>query len=124
MKLRTISTFAISIAMLAIGIASPAAAAPADPVAAPLLSKVKAARFALVIGSNRSLDKKQAPLRYADDDAAKVATLLREAGVDVELLTQLDRDSQASFPDIPGNDWLLSPPSRQDRKRRRRRRME
>ncbi len=25
------------------------------------------------------------------------------------------------FPDIPGNDWLLSPPSRQDRKRRRRR---
>jgi uncharacterized phage protein (TIGR02218 family) len=25
------------------------------------------------------------------------------------------------FPDIPGNDWLLSPPSKQDKKRRRRR---
>lgn len=79
-------------------------AAPSDAAttAAPLLPRVHAQRFALVIGSNRSLDRKQAPLRYADDDAAKIASVLVEAGVDVELLTTLDRDSQASFPDVVG----------------------
>lgn len=64
-----------------------------------LLTRVHAKRFALVIGSNHTLDRKQAKLRYADDDAAKLAAVLREAGVDVELLTSLDRDSQAMFPD-------------------------
>ncbi len=79
-------------------------AAPSDATAtaAPLLQRVHAERFALVIGSNHSLDRKQAPLRYADDDAAKLASVLVEAGVDVELLTTLDHDSQASFPDVVG----------------------
>src|SRR5690606_5677044 len=38
------------------------------------------------------------PLRFADDDAARIAELLVEVGVDVELLTTFDRDSQALFP--------------------------
>lgn len=75
--------------------AAPGAATPATS----LLTRVHARRFALVIGSNHTLDRKQAALRYADDDAAKLAAVLREADVDVELLTSLDRDSQAMFPD-------------------------
>lgn len=57
-------------------------------------------RFALVIGSNHTLDDSQAPLRFADDDAARVAELLTETGVDTELVTHLDRDSQALFPEL------------------------
>ncbi len=57
-------------------------------------------RFALVIGSNHTLDDSQAPLRFADDDAARVAELLVETGVDTELVTHLDRDSQALFPEL------------------------
>lgn len=57
-------------------------------------------RFALVIGSNHTLDSSQAALRFADDDAARVAELLTETGVDTELVTLLDRDSQALFPEL------------------------
>jgi hypothetical protein len=101
MNLRTSLSILAAVALTGL-VASPVAAAPSDSVTAPLLTKVRVERFALVIGSNRSLDKKQAPLRYADDDAAKIATVLVESGVDVELLTLLDRDSQASYPDVPG----------------------
>lgn len=59
-------------------------------------------RFALVVGSNHSLDPSQAALRFADDDAARMAELLTEAGVDTELVTHLDRDSQAMFPRLVG----------------------
>jgi hypothetical protein len=55
-------------------------------------------RFALVVGSNHTLDPEQAALRFADDDAARVTELLTEADVDTELVTLLDRDSQAMFP--------------------------
>lgn len=55
-------------------------------------------RFALVVGSNHTLDPEQAALRFADDDAARMTELLRETGVDTELVTHLDRDSQAMFP--------------------------
>jgi len=57
-------------------------------------------RFALVVGSNHTLDADQAALRFADDDAARVAELLVETGVDTELVTHLDRDSQAVFPEL------------------------
>lgn len=57
-------------------------------------------RFALVIGSNHTLDESQAPLRFADDDAARMAELLTETGVDTELVTHLDRESQALFPEL------------------------
>lgn len=59
---------------------------------------VEPRRFALVVGSNHTLDPEQAALRFADDDAARMTELLRETGVDVELVTHLDRDSQAMFP--------------------------
>lgn len=55
-------------------------------------------RFALVVGSNHALDDSLDPLRFADDDAAQMAEVLTEAGVDVALVTTLDRDSQALFP--------------------------
>jgi len=55
-------------------------------------------RFALVVGSNHTLDPEQAALRFADDDAARMTELLTEADVDTELVTHLDRDSQAMFP--------------------------
>ncbi|TPV94393.1 MAG: hypothetical protein B7733_15415 [Myxococcales bacterium FL481] len=54
-------------------------------------------RFALVIGNNSTSSPQQAPLRFADDDAARIAEVLREAGTDVELLTTFDRDSQQLF---------------------------
>lgn len=57
-------------------------------------------RFALVVGSNHTLDPDQAPLRFADDDAARITELLVQAGVDTELVTHLDRDSQAIFPGL------------------------
>jgi hypothetical protein len=59
--------------------------------------ELKRARFALVVGSNATLDARQAPLRFADDDAARVAELLAENGVEVELLSTFDTESQARF---------------------------
>lgn len=55
-------------------------------------------RFALVIGSNATSSASQAPLRFADDDAARMAEVLAQAGVEVELLTRFDTESQARFP--------------------------
>ncbi|MCA9648527.1 MAG: caspase family protein [Myxococcales bacterium] len=76
-----------------------AAAGPAasDDASAP---KGPVRRFALVVGSNHTLDDSQAPLRFADDDAARMTELLTETGVDTELVTHLDRDSQALFPEL------------------------
>lgn len=58
------------------------------------------ARFALVIGSNETASKDQKALRFADDDAARVAELWSESGAQVELLTVFDQSSQARFPDL------------------------
>jgi hypothetical protein len=57
-------------------------------------------RFALVIGSNFAQGEGQSPLRFADDDAARMTELLEEIGVDVELVASLDRDTQATFPEL------------------------
>jgi hypothetical protein len=57
-------------------------------------------RFALVIGSNATLDPEQAALRFADDDAARMTELLVELGADTELVTALDRESQAVYPEL------------------------
>ncbi len=57
-------------------------------------------RFALVLGVNATVDADLAPLRFADDDAARVTELLVEIGVDTELVAELDRDSQATFPEL------------------------
>lgn len=66
-------------------------------------------RFALLIGSNDALDDSLTPLRFADDDAARMTEVLQDAGVDVELVTQFDRDSQALFTDLVGR---AHPPTR------------
>ncbi|HLT36558.1 MAG TPA: caspase family protein, partial [Enhygromyxa sp.] len=58
------------------------------------------ARFALVIGSNETRSKDQKPLRFADDDAARIAELWLELGAEVELLTVFDQSSQARFPEL------------------------
>jgi hypothetical protein len=78
--------------------ADEAAAAGSQPLA--LRSREPVRRFALVIGNNSTLDPSQAPLRFADDDAARMAEVLLEVGVDVELLAAFDRDTQAVFPEI------------------------
>ncbi len=57
----------------------------------------------LVIGYNRSDDPKQAPLRYADDDAVKNAKLLKELGAEYVLLAQLDEDTKALYPQTQQN---------------------
>jgi hypothetical protein len=58
------------------------------------------ARFALVIGSNETQSKDQKPLRFADDDAARMAELWLELGAEVELLTVFDQSSQVRFRDL------------------------
>ncbi len=60
--------------------------------------RASVARYALVIGSNHTIDPTMQPLRFADDDAARMTELLTELGVHVELVTSLDRESQAVFP--------------------------
>lgn len=59
--------------------------------------------FALIIGSNATLSPEQAPLHFADDDAARLYELLTEAGADAELLTTLDQESQATFAPLVKN---------------------
>ncbi len=79
-----------------------ARAAPPDEAASGEGQEVPTRRFALVVGTNVARDQTQAPLRFADDDAARVAMLLEETGVEVELLTTFDKDSQQLFPDLVG----------------------
>src|SRR5690606_26147091 len=43
-------------------------------------TRVRPRVFALVIGSNATLDADLSPLRFADDDAARMTELLREVG--------------------------------------------
>jgi hypothetical protein len=59
-------------------------------------------RFALIIGSNATLDADQAALRFADDDAARMTELYEELGADVELVTTFDRESQATYRGLVG----------------------
>jgi len=55
------------------------------------------ARFALVVGHNRPPRADLVPLRYADDDAVRWSVLLRTYGARVELLTELDEESQRLY---------------------------
>jgi Caspase domain len=52
------------------------------------------ARFALIIGVNRSVDPDAAPLRYADDDAAKYQELFRGLGARTYLVARLDANTE------------------------------
>lgn len=90
-------------ALLALGItgglATEAQAAPGSSVL-PLSMRMPRHQFALIIGSNATLDSSSDPLRFADDDAAAMAELLTEVGYDVALVTTLDVESQELHPDL------------------------
>jgi hypothetical protein len=89
-----------AVATLALGGASArAAAAPGAAVR----------RFALVIGNNAPPRADLARLRYADDDAVRWAVLFATLGTTVEVLTELDAESQRLY---GGAVPPLGPPSR------------
>ncbi|MGH7435078.1 MAG: caspase family protein [Polyangiaceae bacterium] len=54
----------------------------------------KAATFALIIGSNQSVDSDVRPLQYADDDAAGYFDLFRVLGARTYLLSRLDENTR------------------------------
>ena len=56
-------------------------------------------RLALVIANNGSLDEGVDPLRFADDDGARMYELLSAFGYDATLLSVLDRDTAEQHPD-------------------------
>lgn len=56
------------------------------------------ASFALIIGSNRSVDEGVPPLKYADDDAARYLDLFRLLGARTYLLTTLDDNTRRLHP--------------------------
>jgi hypothetical protein len=79
---------AIAVLVLALFAARPAAADGAPP----------AATFALIIGSNQSVDRDVPPLRYADDDAARYLDLFRLLGARTYLLSRLDENTRRLHP--------------------------
>ncbi len=64
--------------------------------------------YAVVIGSNVATGPDVLPLRFADDDAAGYARLLREAGAEVTLLADFDAETRALQRDVTPD----GPPSR------------
>jgi hypothetical protein len=93
----------IAVAALAALVA--AAAHPA--VAAP----ERVQRFALVVGHNQPPHPDLPRLRYGDDDAVRWTILLRTFGADVELLTELDEESQKLYGDRAP---AMLPPTREE----------
>lgn len=90
-------------ALLALGITGGFATEPQAATGSsvlPLSMRMPKHQFALVIGSNATLDSSTDPLRFADDDAAAMTELLTEVGYDVALVTTLDAESQALHPDL------------------------
>ena len=102
-RLSRVLAGALTLAAPALALAAPPTgglegpATPASPASA-----ARTARFALVIGNNETLSKELKPLRFADDDAARIAELWLELGAEVELLTVFDQASQARFPSLVG----------------------
>ena len=78
----------VLIALLLVPAAAGAAAAPAP-----------TKTFALVVGVNRSMDPKIAPLRYADDDAVRYRDLFRAVGGRTITLASLDENTRRLHPD-------------------------
>jgi hypothetical protein len=72
---------------------------PAFADVAPPAAAAPAARFAIVIGNNRSPNPRAETLRFADDDALAVHQLLVAAGVSSVLLTRLDETTATLHPD-------------------------
>lgn len=58
------------------------------------------ARFAVVVGNNQPLSPELGVLHFADDDAARISELLLSNGVEVELLSAFDADTQRLYPEL------------------------
>jgi len=78
---------------IALALAPAAAAQPPSTAAAEAAAAVPA-RFALILGVNRSVDPEVPVLRYADDDAAKYQDLFRGLGARTYLVTRLDANTE------------------------------
>ncbi len=63
-----------------------------------LLAALPADRSVLVVGVNDAFEPDQAPLQYADDDAARYYELFSPGASRIELLSILDGETQALFP--------------------------
>lgn len=85
--------WALAITLWAL-LASPAAGAAPTKADGPVTS----ARFALIVGVNKSVDPEAAPLRYADDDAARYLDLFRSIGARSYVLARLDENTQRIHP--------------------------
>lgn len=81
-------TALITLAAPASAIADGTAAAPPPP----------AARFAIIVGVNQSVDRDAHPLRYADDDAAAYLELFRALGARTYLLSRFDESTRRLHP--------------------------
>ncbi|MGE0551733.1 MAG: hypothetical protein AB7O24_28890 [Kofleriaceae bacterium] len=68
--------------------------------------------FVLIVTNNRSVELGRPDLSYADDDGAKYYETFRTAvpEANVQLLTELDRDTARLFPSIAG---VVQPPTKQ-----------
>ncbi|MBL8610273.1 MAG: caspase family protein, partial [Myxococcales bacterium] len=85
---RAAVTLALALA-LALGAGRARADAPARPAKA---------TFALIVGANQSVDANLAPLKYADDDAARYLDLFRLLGARTYLLSRLDDNTRRLHP--------------------------
>ena len=80
-------------------LALPPTFAPAAPRSVPEPpAPPQSARFALIVGVNKSVDPEAVPLRYADDDAARYLDLFRSLGAQSYLLARLDENTQRLHP--------------------------
>jgi hypothetical protein len=66
-------------------------------LASPARSSSSVKRFVLVVGSNRPPRPGLQTLRYADDDAVRWTVLFRTFGAEVQLLTDLDTESERLY---------------------------
>lgn len=87
--------------MIGLGLCVAMAVGP-SPEAATISSSTEAedAVFAVVVGNNLSRRPEDAPLRFADDDAARWTEWLEMSGAEVEVLSVLDAETQALHPEI------------------------
>jgi hypothetical protein len=84
-------------ALLALTVGAPTVARAQDELAA---EADASARFALVIGVNRSVDPEPKLLRYADDDAARYLELFRALGARSYVLTRPDSNTTRLHPQV------------------------
>jgi hypothetical protein len=79
------------------------------PVSSAQAAEPERVSYALIIANNASLDPKQAPLRYADDDGARYYELFAPQAREAVLLSVLDEETQARHPGLAAR---TQPPTR------------